>query len=234
MKRSNREKYLILAVIILIQIVLYYPSDWHRNLDIVTFIEGILRFPNAPFVSILLFTAAYALFSKDEKLSFIAGFLSWMSSIIGWVISGRYYGSLVIGIALATGIATVYGLAGIKFVRLDKKYNFKIDIYSLVYTFLGIISMLVGIRISIEFLEYIAATHGFPLWSYDIRITTFALIGSIVFGLLSFLVCGRKKYPKVFRDSRRQHVFEWMMCLSILVIIVYIFYIIWGAMYPPL
>jgi hypothetical protein len=170
------------------------------------FIEGILRFPNAPFISILLFTIAYALFSKDEKLSFIAGFLSWMTSIIGWIISGRYYGSLVIGLALAIGIATVYGLAGIQFVRLDKKYNFKIDLYSLVYKFLGIISMLVGIRISIEFLEYIAATHEFPLWSDDIKITTFALIGSIVFGMISFLVCGRKKYPKIFKDSKYQHI----------------------------
>ncbi len=234
MKRSNKEKYLVLAVMILLQTVLYYPSDWHRNLDIITFIEGIIGFPNAPFISILLFTIAYALFSKDEKLSFIAGFLSWMTSIIGWIISGRYYGSLILGVVLAMGIATVYGLIGAKFVRLDKKYNFKIDFHSLIFKFLGIISMLVGIRISIEFLEYIVATHGFPLWSYDIEITTFALIGSIVFGLLSFLVCGRKKYPKVFRDSRRQHVFEWMMCLSILFIILYIFYIIWRAMYPPL
>lgn len=130
MKRSNKEKYLVLAVMILLQTVLYYPSDWHRNLDIITFIEGIIGFPNAPFISILLFTIAYALFSKDEKLSFIAGFLSWTASIIGWIISGRYYGSLILGIALAMGIAAVYGLIGTKFVRLDKKYNFKIDLYS--------------------------------------------------------------------------------------------------------
>lgn len=233
MKRGNKEKYLVLAVMILLQTVLYYPSDWHKNLDIITFIEGIIGFPNAPFVSILLFTAAYALFSKDEKLSFIAGFLSWMSSIVGWIITGRYYGSLVLGLALAIGIATVYGLAGRQFVRLDKRYNFKIDLTSFVFKFLGLISFLVSIRISIVFLQYIIAMRGFPS-SHDIKFAVFILIGSAVFGTISFLVCGKKKYPRIFEDSKYQHIFERVICLSVFVIILYIFHIVWRAMYPPL
>lgn len=233
MRWSNREKYLILAMIILIQIALYYPSDWHINLDIVTFIEGILRLPNAPFFSILLFTAAYALFSKDEMLSFIAGFLSWMSSIVGWIISGRYYGSLVLDLALAVGIAAVYGLAGRQFVRLDKRYNFKIDPASFVFKFLGLISLLVAVRISMGLFQYIIAMNGFP-FSHDIKIAILALIGSVVFGTISFSVCGRKRYPKIFKDSRRQNFFEWAVRLSVLTIIFSNFYIVWEAMHPSL